>query len=606
MKIFKSVILVLAIVVAFLSCQKEIAFDNNGVSAGAFKKDAGGNCLPVTVTGVFKVDSALTNALFVDIQVNVTTPGTFEIKSDTINGFSFSRTGSVVFGTNTIRLYGSGKPLAAGTNTFTVKYGISTCSFSITVINSSTSNAVFTLDGSPGICASASVAGTYTVGVALTPANTLTIQVNVTATGTYAIGAATTSGFLFTGSGVFTLPGLQNVTLTGTGTPLTAGPATVTVLNIAGSTCTYDINVLPVGGAAAVFTLDGAPNTCTNFIVNGTYTATIPVTASNNVKLNVTVTTAGSYSVTTNTVDGITFSGSGTLAAGAQVITLTASGTPTTLGTFNTFKPNITNSCDFAVTVAAAPAPAVYTLSGAPSACAPITVNGTYAGSTALNATNTAVVQVNVSSPGSYTLTTNTVNGMTFSATGIFTATGIQPVTLQGSGTPGAAATTSTFTPQTGTSSCTFDVVVAAAPTGILTCKIDGVQYTFNFLAQGTYFVPGDLLMSGYTTATNSEGLVLDIDKSSTGGTVTTGTYVNTLLGSTTGGYILGANYKDLNAVTWSPKSILSTPDPFTIIITSLTATTVTGTFSGTVRENFGSGTNTKSITNGVFNLPIH
>ena len=97
MKIFKSVILILATFLAFLSCQKELAFDNTGVSAGTFQKDAGGNCLPATITGVFKVDSVLTNNLFVDLQVNASTPGTFDIRTDTINGYSFSKAGSVVF-----------------------------------------------------------------------------------------------------------------------------------------------------------------------------------------------------------------------------------------------------------------------------------------------------------------------------------------------------------------------------------------------------------------------------------------------------------------------------------------------------------------------------
>src|SRR5260370_433971 len=114
MKIFKSGLLVIATFVAFLSCQKEIVFDNNGVSAGVLKKDAGGSCAPATVTGVFKVDSTLTSALYVDVQVNATTPGTFDIRTDTVNGYSFSKMGSVVFGINTIRLYPSGKPIAAG------------------------------------------------------------------------------------------------------------------------------------------------------------------------------------------------------------------------------------------------------------------------------------------------------------------------------------------------------------------------------------------------------------------------------------------------------------------------------------------------------------
>lgn len=356
MKIFKSTLLVLATLLAFSSCQKELEFDNNGVSIGTLKKDASGDCLPVTVNGVFKVDSVLTNALFVDVQVNVTNPGTFDIRTDTVNGFSFARQGSVVFGTNTIRLYPSGKPLAAGTNTFTVKYGTSTCTFDITVVGSGTGTAVFSLGGSPGGCTGASVGGSYTVGVPLTPANTLTIQVDVTTLGTYSIAAASTAGFLFTGTGTFTTLGLQNVTLNGSGTPLSAGNTAVTVTNIA-STCTFNVTV--IGASPAVFTLDGAPNGCNSYIVAGNYTVGSTASASNTVKLNVTVTTPGAYVITTNTVNGISFSGAGTLAAGAQVITLTASGTPLAAGTFNTFAPNITNSCSFAITFVAAPPPPV-------------------------------------------------------------------------------------------------------------------------------------------------------------------------------------------------------------------------------------------------------
>lgn len=246
MKIFKLIILT-SVVLGFMSCQKELKFDSDGSSVGVFKKGAGGDCLPATVTGVFKADSTLNTTQYVDVQVEVSTPGTFSIKSDTVNGFSFSKTGTVVLGLNTIRLYPSGKPLTIGTNTFTVKYGSSTCSFSITVVAAGTGSAVFTIGGAPGTCTGATTAGTYTVGIALTPANTITIQVNVTTVGTYLIGAASTSGFIFTGSGVFTGTGLQNVTLTGSGTPTVAGSAAVSVTNIA-STCTYTVNVLAGSG----------------------------------------------------------------------------------------------------------------------------------------------------------------------------------------------------------------------------------------------------------------------------------------------------------------------------------------------------------------------
>ncbi len=354
MKIFKLFIVTIFSAVGFLSCQKELKFDENGVSTGSLKKDGSGNCTPVTANGIFKVDSLLNASHFADVQVNVSVPGTFEIKSDTVNGYSFRKVGSMAFGLNTIRLYASGKPIAAGTNTFTIKYGSSTCTFSITVIPSTASGAVYTIGGAPGACTGAIAGGTYVAGVALAPSNTLTIQVDVTAAGYYTIGAATTNGFVFSGSGVFTTTGLQNVVLTGTGTPLNAGATVVTVTNLS-TTCSYGITVQPSGGGTpAVFTLDGAPGGCTAFALSGTYAAGVAASASNTVKLNVTVTTAGTYSITTNTANGITFNGSGTLAAGAQQITLTASGIPAAAGTF-TFNPNITNSCNFSVTCTTAP-----------------------------------------------------------------------------------------------------------------------------------------------------------------------------------------------------------------------------------------------------------
>jgi len=354
MKIFKSTFLVLATFLAFLSCQKELKFDDNGVSVGTFKKDAAGDCLPVTVNGVFKVDSVLTTALFVDVQINATTPGTFDIRSDTVNGYSFARQGSVVFGTNTIRLFSTGKPIAAGTNTFTVKYGTSTCTFDITVVGSATGTAVFTLgSGVGGACTGATAGGVYTVGTTLTPANTLTVQVNVTTLGTYSIGAASTSGFLFSGTGLFSTLGLQNVTLTGSGTPTTAGNAAVAVVTPALSSCTFNITVLPVVTVPAVYTFDGGSGICTNFVLAGTYTINTAVTAANTVTLNVTVTTPGTYTITTNTVNGMFFTKTGTFTtAGNNTVVLNASGTPTAAGNA-TFYANGTSNCNFTVNVLA-------------------------------------------------------------------------------------------------------------------------------------------------------------------------------------------------------------------------------------------------------------
>jgi hypothetical protein len=357
MRMLKSIIFAAAALVAFASCQKELKFDNSGASSGAFKKDAGGDCSPITVNGIFKKDSVLTTANFVDVQVNVSYPGTFDIKSDSVNGYSFSKTGSVVLGANTLRLYATGKPVSAGTDKFTIKYGTSNCTFNITVPGPGVVPAGFTLSGSPGACLNATVGGVYTVNTQLAPLNTLTIEIDVTTTGTYVIAASAVpaNGFAFTGSGTFTSVGKQLVTLTGTGTPQRAEVSAVNVTNIS-STCTIPVTVQP-SAPPAVFTLNGAPGTCTGFTVAGVYTAGSASSASNTVKLNVNVTTAGSYNITTNTVNGISFSGTGTLALGQQTIILTATGIPAVAGTFNTFKPNIASSCDFAVTFVPATLP---------------------------------------------------------------------------------------------------------------------------------------------------------------------------------------------------------------------------------------------------------
>jgi hypothetical protein len=247
MKIFKSLLIALLAAGTFASCQKELKFDDNGVSSGTLAKDGSGNCAPVTVNGIYKTDSVLNASNFVDVQVSVVFPGTFDIKSDTVNGYSFRKAGSVVFGANTIRLYATGKPIAAGRNIFTIKYGSSVCTFEVTAVPSNTSGAVYTIGGAPGVCTGAIAGGTYKAGVALDPNNTLTIQVNVTTVGYYTIGAATTNGFIFSGSGVFTTTGLQNVVLTGSGTPINAVPTAVTVTNLT-ATCSYSIAVLAGSG----------------------------------------------------------------------------------------------------------------------------------------------------------------------------------------------------------------------------------------------------------------------------------------------------------------------------------------------------------------------
>jgi hypothetical protein len=81
-----------------------------------------------------------------------------------------------------------------------------------------------------------------------------------------------------------------------------------------------------------------------------------------------------------------------------------------------------------------------------------------------LTGANTVVLNVNVSTTGTYSITTAAVNGIQFAGTGTFSATGPQTVTLTGSGTPAAAGTNNYTANAGGTNTCIFSVPVNPAP----------------------------------------------------------------------------------------------------------------------------------------------
>lgn len=101
------------------------------------------------------------------------------------------------------------------------------------------------------------------------------------------------------------------------------------------------------------------------------------------------------------------------------------------------------------------------TLGVSAGACTSFSSSGVYTQGVSLTSSNTATVQVTVATPGSYTISTNTVNGVTFSKTGIFTAAGPQSVILVGSGTP-VSSGNQTFAVSFGTSTCNFSITFGA------------------------------------------------------------------------------------------------------------------------------------------------
>ncbi len=331
----------------------------------------------------------------------------------------------------------------------------------------STNTAVYKLVGVGGSCTGSVVNGKYYVGTSLNTANTIQLQVDVTTVGTYSLFTNTVNGIQFFGSGSFTNTGVQTIILTGNGTPLVDGSFNFTTPINAGCFFTIIVKKAPI--AMASFTLAGAPNSCTPAFVYGNYVAGTSLKNSNTVEVSVNVTAVGAYVLTTDTLDGIWFASTGTFTTtGNQVVTLAGFGTPDFARNL-VFTPKAdSSSCTFTVTVLTPGSPAIYVLeSGFGSSNNPCiyTVSGTYNAAIPLSSSNTVSMKVFVSSVGSFTIATNTVNGLLFAYTGTFTTVGSQNVVLFGNGTPTVKGTYS-FAPEIvgshplGGQTCAFSVMV--------------------------------------------------------------------------------------------------------------------------------------------------
>ncbi len=210
-------------------------------------------------------------------------------------------------------------------------------------------------------CLPKTIAGSYVKGKTLNDSNYIDVQINVTTAGVYSIVTDTLNGYAFKGTGFFNDAGLKTIRLNGSGTPLTAGN-NLFVVSFDTSFCLVQIVVLPAGsGGPANFTLQGSGAACLNYNVAGNYVKNVALTAANTVTIGVNVTTIGTYNVITAAVNGITFSGSGTLSnTGPQTIVLTGSGTPVAEGT-STFTVSAGGAtCTFDVIVTAAAVAADY------------------------------------------------------------------------------------------------------------------------------------------------------------------------------------------------------------------------------------------------------
>ena len=390
-------------------------------------------CEAIEVHGSYEQGVELGTSNFIRVPVTVTQAGSYDAMVSSNNGYYFYAQGSFPSaGRYTIVLAGAGTPsngYEPAANGSTVGIGDKlvinlngkdqeTCDRRIFVVKAPVD---YTL-----ACSDIRVEGQYMIGKTMEASNKLTLKVNVTATGYWNIETNTVNGYSFRGTGKFEQEGIQEIELQGTGASIAEGTNVFTLTTNAETAVacsSVSVTVQPVQ-----YTVN-----CTDPVILGTYKHDLNLTVNNTVKLKINVIATGKTEIKTNTVAGMTFT-SGPLVLdtlGEQEVILTGVGKPTSGGTKNftlVATPGMEATCGFSIPVAQQDVS--FSMD-----CNAVQVNGSYAPNFAMNATNTMVISVDVKYPGPYEITTNTVNGISFKATGTFSTTGRQNVTLTASGT---------------------------------------------------------------------------------------------------------------------------------------------------------------------------
>lgn len=131
-----------------IACQKEYSFEDKGgsviIGGGTSEGTIGGASGPCTnslLAGILGAGIALNDSNQLVVEMNFTRIGTYFISTDTVNGFYFSRSGTITAtGATQVVLYGRGTPIAPGDYSFKVTYKGSFCSTILTVYDIASPN----------------------------------------------------------------------------------------------------------------------------------------------------------------------------------------------------------------------------------------------------------------------------------------------------------------------------------------------------------------------------------------------------------------------------------------------------------------------------------
>jgi hypothetical protein len=354
----------------------------------------------------------------------------------------------------------------------------------------------FLVKDNSGNCLPVSISGNYVADSIIGNDNFITVDVNVTDIGTYKIFTDSVNGYSFEATGNFNNTGTNHVKLSCKGRPVSAGTDHFAI-HYDTSICQASVVVNSNAVAAAIFSLQGAPAKCMDDTVVGNYVKGTGLDTSDKVNIQVNVTTAGRYDISTNVVNGYSFSATGIFSAtGVQTVTMDAKGMPVKDGTDVFNVTGNTSTCNFEVKVISDAA--AFTLHGTPGKCIDDSVIGTYVKGIFLDTSSKVDITVDVTLAGRYAIATNVVNGYAFKAFGIFAATGVQTVTMYSDGTP-LNAGIDVFTVTGGTTTCTFEVNVLGAFVTVSNSDLFP-------LSDSSYWTYDDLFNKGTTIQRSMEG----------------------------------------------------------------------------------------------------
>jgi hypothetical protein len=322
---FSGINIIFCLTFFIISCQKEYSYESS-LAEGFLLKSLNGNCSLNVPNGNYFKDSILKDNNFIEIEVEFSRTGIYNITTDTVNGYYFGNRGiASEIGTSKIRLQASGLPKAIGIDMFKVKFGNDVCEFSNTIFLPPVvvdSNAIFTLGTIAGICTNFALgSGSYNSGIVMNANNTVTLQINVTKTGNYNLSANTTPnvGITFNGTGTLQNLGSNTITLIAQGTPNNTVDVTKTFSVSSGSTnCNFSVNFIAPSQFSTFMIL------CAGTTFTGSYIATYPLNDFNTIRLIANATTSGAYSITTNLQNGVKFTSSGNLNVGNNIVLLKA------------------------------------------------------------------------------------------------------------------------------------------------------------------------------------------------------------------------------------------------------------------------------------------